>query len=169
VPLAFALVSAENNDNWAWFLNLVRTKIIGPQREVCIISDHHQGILNAVKIDIPGHTRVHHRWCMRHFILNFYRACGNKELSDLLADCCLAFTAHHFSKLYDKIYGLENEGCKEFLRRNFSNKEKWARAYDHQGMRYGDMTNNMAECFNNVLKGVRGLPISAIVEYTFQS
>jgi hypothetical protein len=35
-------------------------------------------------------------------------------------------------------------------------------------MRYGDMMNNMAECFNNVLKGVRALPVSAIVEYTFQ-
>ena len=26
LPLAFALVTAENNDNWEWFMNLVRTK-----------------------------------------------------------------------------------------------------------------------------------------------
>ena len=31
VPVAFSLVSAENNDNWEWFLCLVRTKVIGPQ------------------------------------------------------------------------------------------------------------------------------------------
>ena len=43
VSLAFALVSAENNDNWEWFLSLVRTKVIRPQREVCIISDRHPG------------------------------------------------------------------------------------------------------------------------------
>jgi hypothetical protein len=30
------------------------------------------------------------------------------------------------------------------------------------------MTNNMAECFNMVLKGIRALPVTAIVEYTFQ-
>ena len=72
VPLAFALVLAENSDNWEWFLSLVRTKVIGPEREVCIISDRHPGILNAVEIDIPGHPRVHHRWCMRHFVSNFY-------------------------------------------------------------------------------------------------
>ena len=29
------------------------------------------------------------------------------------------------------------------------------------------MTSNMAECFNNVLKGVRALPVTAIVQYTF--
>jgi hypothetical protein len=92
LPLAFALVTVENNDNWEWFLHLVRTKVIPPHREVCVISDRHQGILNAVEIDIPGHARLQHRWCMRHFVSNFYRACGNKELSDDLKDCCLAFS-----------------------------------------------------------------------------
>ena len=29
------------------------------------------------------------------------------------------------------------------------------------------MTSNMAECFNNVLKGVRALPVTALVQYTF--
>ena len=29
------------------------------------------------------------------------------------------------------------------------------------------MTSNMAECFNNVIKGVRALPVTAIIEYTF--
>ena len=29
------------------------------------------------------------------------------------------------------------------------------------------MTSNMAECFNKVLKGVRALPVTAIVQYTF--
>ena len=29
------------------------------------------------------------------------------------------------------------------------------------------MTSNMVECFNNVLKGVRSLPVTAILKYTF--
>ena len=29
------------------------------------------------------------------------------------------------------------------------------------------MTSNMVECFNNVLRGARPLPVTAIVEYTF--
>ena len=35
------------------------------------------------------------------------------------------------------------------------------------GYRYGAMTTNVSECFNGVLKGARGLPIVAIVEFTW--
>ena len=42
--------------------------------------------------------------------------------------------------------------------------EKWTLSHD-SGHRYGAMTTNMSECFNGVLKGVRGLPISALVDY----
>ncbi|GAV69652.1 hypothetical protein CFOL_v3_13153 [Cephalotus follicularis] len=39
---------------------------------------------------------------------------------------------------------------------------KWTLLYD-QGRRWGDMTINMVEIFNGVLKGARGLPITALV------
>ena len=48
VPLAFALVERENKDSWGWFLRLVWIHVIGPGREVCVISDRHQGILSVV-------------------------------------------------------------------------------------------------------------------------
>ena len=96
VPLAFASVDVENNDNWEWFFGILKTKVIPATREVCVIYDRHQGILRAVEIDIPGHAPVHHRWCMRHFCANFYRACGSKELSDDLQDCCLAYSERRF-------------------------------------------------------------------------
>ena len=101
VPLAFALVEVENNDNWEWFFKILRTRVIPVSREVCVISDRHQGILNAVEIDIPGHARVHHRWCMRHFCANFYRACKSKELSNDLQDSCLAYSERRFAFLSD--------------------------------------------------------------------
>ncbi|XP_010239125.1 uncharacterized protein LOC104584965 [Brachypodium distachyon] len=103
LPLAFSLVLAENNDNWAWFMGLLRSKVILPQREVCVISDRHQGILNAVEVDIPGHARLHHRWCMRHFCANFFRACRNKELTDLLQESCKAYSDRRFSNLINAL------------------------------------------------------------------
>ena len=39
IPLAFLLVEGENNDNWSWFLHLLRRDVVGPDRKVCIISD----------------------------------------------------------------------------------------------------------------------------------
>ena len=44
--------------------------------------------------------------------------------------------------------------------------EKWTQSHDG-GKRYGAMTTNIFECFNGVLKGARGLPITAMVEFTW--
>jgi hypothetical protein len=44
-------------------------------------------------------------------------------------------------------------------------KEKWALLYDTDGARYGIMTTNFAEVYNWVMRGVRGLPLVAIVEF----
>ena len=41
VHLAFALVEKENNNSWGWFLRLVRIHMVGPGREVGVISDRH--------------------------------------------------------------------------------------------------------------------------------
>ncbi|KAK1609838.1 hypothetical protein QYE76_033511 [Lolium multiflorum] len=107
---------------------------------------------------------------MRHFCANFYRACKSKELSDLLQDCCLAYSERRFANLYNGLLKHKdlNAGGQEFLHRHLIFNSKWARAYDEDGRRYGQMTSNMAECFNNVLKGVRALPVTAIIQYTFE-
>ncbi|KAE8788107.1 hypothetical protein D1007_37892 [Hordeum vulgare] len=169
MPLAFALVEAENNINWEWFLHILRTKVLPFEREICVISDRHQGTLNAVDIVIPGHAPLHHRWCMRHFCANFYRACGSKELADDPQDCCQAFSDKRFARLYNALVANKklDAGGLEFLNRHIQLRPKWARAYDEDGRRYGQMTSNMAECFNQVLKGVRALPVTTIVQYTF--
>ncbi|XP_030933058.1 uncharacterized protein LOC115988440 [Quercus lobata] len=44
--------------------------------------------------------------------------------------------------------------------------DKWTQSQDG-GRRYGAMTTNISECFNGVLKGARGLPIAAMVEFTW--
>ena len=45
------------------------------------------------------------------------------------------------------------------------NLEKWTQSHDG-GRRFEPMTTNISECFNGVLKGARGLPIAAMVEFT---
>ena len=44
--------------------------------------------------------------------------------------------------------------------------DMWTQSYDG-GRRFGAMTTNISECFNGVLKGERGLPIAALVEFTW--
>ncbi|WVZ91401.1 hypothetical protein U9M48_037580 [Paspalum notatum var. saurae] len=49
VPMAFAVVEAENNDSWQWFMHLLRVEVMGKERKICVISDRHAGILKACK------------------------------------------------------------------------------------------------------------------------
>jgi hypothetical protein len=46
-------------------------------------------------------------------------------------------------------------------------KSKWALAFDDDGSRYEIMTTNISEVFNFVLKGIRALLVSRIMDYTF--
>ena len=72
VPLAFVLFERENKDIWGWFLRLVRIHVIGPGRDVVVISDRHQGILSAVQEQILGYAPLHHHYCTRHLAHNFF-------------------------------------------------------------------------------------------------
>ncbi|XP_071697892.1 uncharacterized protein [Rutidosis leptorrhynchoides] len=48
LPVAFAVVDNESNESWAWFLKLVQTHVNVSKRDLCIISERHIGILNAM-------------------------------------------------------------------------------------------------------------------------
>ena len=67
VPVAFALAESETNDSWSWFMKLVRVNVLGPPRQVCMISDRHRGFLNCVNDQIDGFPPLIHQWCMKHF------------------------------------------------------------------------------------------------------
>ena len=41
-------------------------------------------------------------------------------------------------------------------------------AFDVEGLQYGVMTTNCSESFNKVFKGIRAVPMSSIVEYSFR-
>ena len=70
VPLAFRLVEKERTSSWVWFLRHVRRVVVGPAREVCIISNRE---------DISGQGQVHHRWCTRHLAQNII---GHDKIRD---------------------------------------------------------------------------------------
>jgi transposase-like protein len=88
VPLAFAIVEKENSGSWGWFLHLVWRVVVGPRCEICVISDRHTGILNAVHEVIPNYSRVHHRWCTRHLAQNIIKHDGIKDNFKLFEEVC---------------------------------------------------------------------------------
>ena len=80
VPLAFALAEGENDDNWCWFLKLVRQNVVRSSQNICMILDRHHGLLIAAKEHVDGCPPLEHWWCMRHFATNIGRREKKKEV-----------------------------------------------------------------------------------------
>jgi hypothetical protein len=167
VPLAFALVERENKDSWGWFLRLVRIHVVGPGREVGVISDRHQGILSAVQETIPGYAPLHHRWCTRHLAENLLRKDGTKDNFPLFEEVARMLEVSAFEEKLELLKTATNAEGRRWIQGLLREREKWTRAYDVGGWRYEFQTSNMAESFNSVLKGIRAMPVNAIVSFTF--
>jgi hypothetical protein len=167
LPLAFALVEGENNESWSWFLRLVIKEVLGPDRSICMISDHHCGLLNDAKDSIDGYPPYIHRWCSHHFAANIWKKQWSKEVIVRLNALCKVKEEKKFEATLKELKKILNDDAKTWLLEQWLEKSKWAFAFDEGGSQYGIMTTNISEVFNFVLKGIRALPVSRIIDYTF--
>ncbi|KAL0383848.1 UNVERIFIED_CONTAM: hypothetical protein Sradi_2779100 [Sesamum radiatum] len=68
LPLAFALVDEETLASWTWFLQMLARHFLPNEDDrVCLISDRHPGLINAINY-VPAFKfpRGVHRFCLRH-------------------------------------------------------------------------------------------------------
>ncbi|WVZ53462.1 hypothetical protein U9M48_004401 [Paspalum notatum var. saurae] len=107
LPVAFAFVENENTDSWYWFLERVKAQVVCSRSNVCLISDRHAGILEAIDKFQHGSGAspaiwpdVHHRWCMRHLAANFHDKFKNKDLMDLLKRLCSQNQQRKFNAIW---------------------------------------------------------------------
>ena len=128
VPLAFALVERENKDSWGWFLRLVRRHVVGPSREVCVISGRHHGILSAVEEQIPGYPPLHHHWCTRHLAENLFKKDGDKDNFALFELVARQLEVQLFEEKFEQLKTATNEQGRSWLRGLLRHREKWTRA-----------------------------------------
>nr|XP_023903554.1 uncharacterized protein LOC112015381 [Quercus suber] len=187
-PLAFAVVDCESGSSWRWFLQCLREAIghVIPDEGICIISDRHLGIKNAIaswpRRD-DGRTRVFHRYCLRHVASNFNTHFQNSTLKSAALKAGYASQVVKFDTIMEsikqaKIEAIRNkkkmtgkdgkEKNQDYLPYTYLMSESvdmWTQSHDG-GRCFGAMTTNISECFNGVLKGARGLPIAALVEFT---
>ena len=132
------------------------------QTGICVISDRHPGIMTAMSDPHLGWTAssTYHRICMCHLASNFMTRFKDNLLKNLVCKEALATKKRKFNRHMTTIGRINSE------------KQQWLKAYGIQlshdgGRRYGIMTTNMSEVFNNVLKGACSLPITALVQLTF--
>ncbi|XP_030934495.1 uncharacterized protein LOC115959952 [Quercus lobata] len=184
LPLAFAVVDRESGPSWGWFLECLRTSIehVIPKDGICIIFDRHKGIRCAIR-EWPrgedGREQVYHRYCLRHVASNFNTKFKDPTLKALALKAGYVTYEAKFMSIMQTIKEAEINLLKgvdptdrhilRYMPYTYLMSEdvdKWTQSQDG-GRRYGAMTTNISECFNGVLKGARGLPIAAMVEFTW--
>nr|XP_043625636.1 uncharacterized protein LOC122597068 [Erigeron canadensis] len=161
LSVAYGLVDEESNESWGWFLNLFEEHV-GSQRQgdLCIISDRHQDILNAVS-QIDG---WHHRYCLRHVCSNVNSHFKNRRIKNLAWVIGSTSQSSKYTWAINTIKG-EDDAVWPYLRN--IGLEKWTLRHDSALRRWGNLTTNIAECQNNILGKARMLPIRALIESTF--
>ncbi|CAL5372010.1 unnamed protein product [Camellia sinensis] len=163
-PLAFAIVDAENQDNWMWFLSQL-LKAVGSGRRLTFVSDRQHGLLDALSVVFPN---AHHAYCLNHLKRNLidklvglrtnYKLC----LMKILVKCAYAPTVASFQHYMEKLRRIAGNGRVDSMLDGLQN-DKWANAF-FRGKRYGEMSSNAAESYNNWIGGARELPITCMVD-----
>jgi len=114
IPLAFAFVENENTDSWYWFLERVKVYVVAARPDVCLMSDRHAGLLQAI-LKLQGGTGttpplwpdVQNRWCIRHMGANFYDHFKNKNLMNMFKRLCTQNQQMKFNALWQMLDQVE--------------------------------------------------------------
>ena len=100
-PLAHAVVDAENNNNWLWFLQLLLTVVQNHalqsliDKALVFLSDRQKGLVEAVENVFRG---CPHGYCVQHLDANLIKEFKNPKLSEFLWKAASATTQPVFDK-----------------------------------------------------------------------
>ncbi|XP_057955155.1 uncharacterized protein LOC131149092 [Malania oleifera] len=147
-PIAFAIIEEESLCTWSWFLKCIRDEVTD-RDNLCLISNRHVGILAAVR---------------QNDDCNFNQRVHNTMLKRMVEIAGREHQVRKFNSMMERILTEGGPIAKSFFEE--IPPHMWTQCHDG-GRRYGNMTTNLIECFNVVLKGTRSLPITAIVQMTF--
>ncbi|XP_024628916.1 uncharacterized protein [Medicago truncatula] len=163
-PIAFAIVEGETKEAWSFFLKNLRQHVT-PQENICLISDRHVSIKSAYDDPQNGwhDAPTSHVYCVRHIAQNFMRSFKDGELKKKVECMGYAMNIPTFEYYRSEIAVADRKALAWV---DNIPKQKWTQSHD-DGRRWGHMTSNLVESQNNVYKGIRGLPITAIVKASY--
>ncbi|XP_017636023.1 uncharacterized protein LOC108478111 [Gossypium arboreum] len=163
LPIAFAIIESKNSESWAYFIQNLRRHVVR-EDNICIISDRSKGLVATIRqSEVPWRFV----YCICHIAVNFHNQYKNKDWRKRTVNMGYELEAHRFRH---KLARLETDmaGSNPPLRQWLGSMEpwQWAQCFD-EGYRYGQMTTNLVEAINSVLRSTRHLPISAVFPATF--
>lgn len=102
----------------------------------------------------------YHRFCVRHGVNNFAKTFKKNGLKERVVAMCNQLTMEKFNLHWSALLAVEHRADEWFSE---IHPKHSALACD-EGNRFGIMTSNMAESWNNTIKESRKLPFSALVK-----
>ncbi|WCJ23204.1 hypothetical protein M5689_005245 [Euphorbia peplus] len=162
-PVAFAVVDAETEDNWHWFL-LELKSAFSTSREITFVADFQNGLKKSLA---EVFEKSFHAYCLRHLAekLNrdlkgqFSHEARRFMINDFYA-AAYAPRLEGFQRSAENIKGISPEAYNWVLQ---SEPEHWANAF-FGGARYNHMTSNFGQQFYSWVSEAHELPITQLID-----
>ncbi|XP_057418730.1 uncharacterized protein LOC130712936 [Lotus japonicus] len=129
---------------------------------IATTQDGNSNVLPLAFAIVEGETLGAWTWFLRLMRVHVTRKQGICLISDRHA------TYEPCSYLFEQrlaAFRGRNTAVRQWI--NGISNEKWSRACDVEGRRYGHMTTNLSEAVNKVFRDARKLPITALVKCTY--
>lgn len=164
LPVAYAIVDEETVHSWCWFFEQFREFVAFDKRLCYFRQTQRNHPCNAMEhLDGWKEQFACHRFCLRHIRSNFMQKFKNVRLKKLCWAVGSTTQQRKYKSCVREIKDINPE-AQQYLKT--IGKSKWCLLHDNN-RRWGCLTTNIAESFNNVLRGARHLPIKACIDLTF--
>lgn len=184
-PVAFAVVDAESDENWRWFLLQLKNALStccsmtstvdgeptpknSLERGITIIADREKGLRESIAEIFPN-GEVYHAFCLRYLseqLMRDLKGQFSHEVKRLLVEDLFS-TAYApkfdgFSRCIESIRNMSPEAYNWIVQ---SEPDHWANAcLPIQASRYNHMTSNFGELFYSWVSDAHELPITQMVD-----
>nr|XP_043633203.1 uncharacterized protein LOC122604374 [Erigeron canadensis] len=158
-PIAWAVVTMENKENWAWFIDLLKDDLdMGSGNGIALMSDQHKGLIESVKDILPN---AEHRQCARHIYGNFRKKLSGVLYRNLFWRICKSSQPTLFDENMKELKEANIDAYNYLMKRE---PKTWCRAFFRSGIACEAVENGISECFNSLIVEIRRKPILTMLE-----
>ncbi|GAU16740.1 hypothetical protein TSUD_199820 [Trifolium subterraneum] len=162
-PVAFAVVDAETEDNWHWFLQELKSAL-STTEQITFVADFQNGLKTSLSEIFEN---CYHGYCLRHLAdkLNrdlkgqFSHEARRFMVNDFYA-AAYASRPEIFERSIENIKGISPDAYNWVIQ---SEPEHWSNAF-FNGARYNHMTSNFGQQFYSWVSEAHELPITQMID-----
>lgn len=162
-PVAFAIVDAESDDSWHWFLLQLKS-VLSTSCPITFVADRENGLKNSIAETFEGSF---HAYCLRYLteqLLRDLKGQFPQEVKRLMIEdlyaAAYAPKPEGFQNYMESIKKISEEAYDWIIQ---SEPHNWANSF-FQGTRYNHMTSNFGELFYCWASDADDLPITQMVD-----